>query len=116
MKQETSESGDVPQAEGSSECVDKNSEKKRAAGETSDVEEKKRKKTEREEAAGETVTAEGADSEGSDVEEKKTQQLKRMKNLNQKWSLRALVSGSSSKGPGSKQPMYLTRQKITFKG
>ena len=67
MKQETS--SDVPQAEGPSECVDKNSEKKRgSAGETSDVEEKKRKKTEREEAAGETVTAEGADeSEGSDV-------------------------------------------------
>ena len=86
MKQETSESGDVPQAEGSSECVDKNSEKKRRAGdsETADVEDKKRKKIEREEAAGETVTAEGADSEGSDVEEKKTQQLKRMKNLNQK--------------------------------
>ena len=43
MKQETS--SDVPQAEGPSECVDKNSEKKRgSAGETSDVEEKKRKK------------------------------------------------------------------------
>ena len=64
MKQETS--SDVPQAEGSSECVGKNSEKKRA-GETSDVEDKKRKKIEREEAAGETVTAEGADSEGSHV-------------------------------------------------